>query len=200
VTSRRQLLKGVAASTAASGLWSLWPARVDALGTSLPVELFVFDRRFAAARAAARAIGAGDVRATGIDGDLTRLWYDSLDLRWKRAPMTLAGMTTRAGLFVLETLAADRGMRVLYRGEHEPARVGHIAHALVGPTDLLVEMATENGASWPIAVGNALARLPAAGSRHRHLVSTPADAEDVARAEALWSWVIAPRSVVREPV
>jgi hypothetical protein len=32
--------------------------------------------------------------------------------------MTLAGVTTLGGLFVLEMLAADRGLRVLNRGEH----------------------------------------------------------------------------------
>jgi len=31
--------------------------------------------------------------------------------------MTLAGVTTGSGLFVLETLAADRGMRVIERVE-----------------------------------------------------------------------------------
>ena len=52
-----------------------------------------------------------------FDGDLTRLWYERLDLSWKRAPMTLGGVTTAGGLFVLETLAADRGMRVIERVE-----------------------------------------------------------------------------------
>jgi hypothetical protein len=34
--------------------------------------------------------------------------------------MTLAGVTTAGGLFVLGTLAADRGMRVIERAELSP--------------------------------------------------------------------------------
>ena len=116
--NRRQVLKGVAAaSAAATGVLSLRASAAAFRESSPPVELFVFDRRFADARAAAARRAASGVEAAGFSGDLTQLWYDRLDLRWRRAPMTLAGVTTAGGLFVLETLAADRGMRVIERTE-----------------------------------------------------------------------------------
>ncbi len=115
--NRRQVLKGAAAaSAAATGVLSL-RASAAASRESSRVELFVFDRRFADARAAAARHAASGVEAAGFSGDLTQLWYDRLDLHWRRAPMTLSGVTTAGGLFVLETLAADRGMRVIQRTE-----------------------------------------------------------------------------------
>jgi hypothetical protein len=75
----------------------------------------VFDRRFADARVAAVRSAADGIPTAGFAGDLTQLWYDRLDLQWRHAPMTLAGVTTAGGLFVLATLAADRGMRVVER-------------------------------------------------------------------------------------
>jgi hypothetical protein len=118
VTNRRQVLKwAAAASAAATGVLSVRASAATSPESSRPIELFVFDRRFADARAAAARRAANGVEAAGFAGDLTQLWYDRLDLRWQRAPMTLAGVTTAGGLFVLATLAADRGMRVIERAE-----------------------------------------------------------------------------------
>ena len=116
MTNRRQVLKwAAAASAAATGVLSLKTSAAASSNSSWPVELFVFDRRFADARLAAARRSADGIESAAFAGDLTQLWYDQLDLRWRRAPMTLAGVTTTGGLFVLETLAADRGMRVVER-------------------------------------------------------------------------------------
>jgi hypothetical protein len=118
VTNRRQVLKwAAAASAAATGVLTLDASAIPSTDSSLPVELFVFDRRFADARAAAVRRSASGVELAAFEGDLTQLWYERLDLRWRRSPMTLAGVTTAQGLFVLETLAHDRGMRVVQRVE-----------------------------------------------------------------------------------
>jgi hypothetical protein len=118
VLNRRQVLKwAAAASAAATGALSFEASAATSRDSSRPIELFVFDRRFADARAAAERRAANGVETAAFDGDLTQLWYDRLDLSWRRAPMTLAGVTTASGLFVLETLAVDRGMRVVERTE-----------------------------------------------------------------------------------
>jgi hypothetical protein len=125
VTNRRQVLKwAAAASAAATGALSLAASAPEAPESSRPIELFVFDRRFAAARVAAARPAARGVEAVAFEGDLTQLWYERLDLAWRRAPMTLAGVTTAGGLFVLETLAADRGMRVVERNALTADTVG----------------------------------------------------------------------------
>ncbi|MEO8467411.1 MAG: hypothetical protein ABI640_18975 [Gammaproteobacteria bacterium] len=118
MTTRRQVLKWAAAASAAvTGALSVRASTAASRESPQPIELFVFDRRFADARVAAARSAANGVETVGFDGDLTELWYDRLDLSWRRAPMTLAGITTSAGLFVLETLSLDRGMRVTERTE-----------------------------------------------------------------------------------
>ena len=58
-----------------------------------------------------------------IDGDVTSLWYEVLDPVWRKRGFMLGGITGRDALFVLETLAADRGRRVVSR-KALPARDG----------------------------------------------------------------------------
>lgn len=132
MTNRRQfLLSGLAASAATAAALSILPAgaktaqtpaAIATVARSLNLERFVFDNRFAESVEAARIAAARGIEVAETAGDLTSLWYHDLDLRWRRAPMALAGMTTRGNLFVLETLAADRGMRVLSRREHGVAQ------------------------------------------------------------------------------
>ena len=118
MTTRRQVLKwAAAASAAATGALEVRASTAASRESPQQVELFVFDRRFADARAAAARSAANGVETAAFDGDLTDLWYDRLDLRWRASPMTLAGVTTESGLFVLETLAVDRQMRVIERIE-----------------------------------------------------------------------------------
>jgi hypothetical protein len=117
MTSRRQFIHaGLAVSAASLAIPQALQARPATAGASaLPVELFIYDDRFVEAIEAARVATASDLRVASTRHVLQALWYDELDLSWKRAPMTLTGMTTPHGLFVLETLAQDRGMRVLQR-------------------------------------------------------------------------------------
>lgn len=162
-------------------------------------ERFVFDARFDAAVAAARVAAAIGVPAVGVEGDLTRLWYDDLDLEWKRAPMTIAGVTTPQALFVLETLAADHRMRVVYRGEHDLEPDGRRLHRLTGPAALIEHW--PSGPFWP-ALGECLMRCPASRATASIDIETvePEAAAGSARAGSLCSWVIAPRSPDSKPV
>src|SRR5690606_26461072 len=130
-------------------------------------------------------------------GDLTALWYDDLDLAWKRGPMTLAGVTTGHGLFVLETLAADRGMRVVYRGRHDAPVGGRIAHVLSGPSATLERIEPSPASVW-WALGDALTRYtPSRALANREYVTPHVGAPG--RIEPLYSWIIAPRSPAAKP-
>lgn len=82
------------------------------------LDCFIFDTRFELANAVAQQASQQGIPLAAMTGDLMDLWYDHLDLRWKQAPRTLAGLTTTRALFVLETLAADRGMTVVQRSAH----------------------------------------------------------------------------------
>jgi hypothetical protein len=155
----------------------------------------VFDGRFTEATQIAQYAAREGIALAETSGDLTDLWYDHLDLRWKKSPTALAGMTTQRGLFVLETLAADRGMKVVYRGRHGVARNGSVAHSLVGPADLIA-MATpgRDGSVWVPLLGRAIARCPVGRAGVARLESTTPAVGGATRDEPLFSWIIAPRS------
>jgi hypothetical protein len=108
--------------------------------------------------------------------------------------MALAGMTTRGGLFVLETLAADRQMRVVYRGEHAVPQDGVVRHRLSGPPDLIA-LATPNAdTSFWKSLSEALSRCPPDQRRTTEIALTTQSERSWAYEEPLFSWIIAPRS------
>src|SRR5688572_33484608 len=102
--NRRDVLRGGAALPALS-LAGLPFAHALAAAESpvLTLERFVFDVRFAEPGAAAKRLEQRGVRPAPIADDLMTLWYDELDLAWRKAPMALAGLTLPETLFVLET-------------------------------------------------------------------------------------------------
>ena len=78
----------------------------------------LYDERFAASAhfgAAARRAGWS---AHSIRGDVTSVWFDDLNVRWKNSPVPIAGLTAPAALFCLERLAWDHGMRCVFHEEH----------------------------------------------------------------------------------
>ena len=108
--------------------------------------------------------------------------------------MALAGMTTRGGLFVLETLAADRQMRVVYRGEHAVPQDGVVRHRLSGPADLIALAAPNADTSFWKRLSEALSRCPPDQRRTTEIALTTQTELSWAYEEPLFSWIIAPRS------
>ena len=107
--SRRTLLKtGLLAPLALA-----WPATslLAASGFESAIDLLVLDRRYPELRTAC----PGSTPLRYIDGDVTALWYHTLDPRWRRPGFVVAGFTGPDALFVLERLAWDRGRRVIER-------------------------------------------------------------------------------------
>jgi hypothetical protein len=164
---------------------------------TLQLERFVFDARFAEAADAARHVADFGVELAPIAGDLTELWYSEFDLRWKEAPMALAGVTTHEGLFVLETLAMDHRMRVVYRGEHRVVHNDSIEHKLAGPAPMLEPLSSlPYDTAWEAALSLAMTQCPLGQPK-------PAQAAFVTRVNGislrdvpLYSWIIAPRAAV----
>src|SRR5690606_18090717 len=107
MASRRHFMQsGLALSAFGLFRGSAWASPVRPAPDRHRFERLVFDGRFPEAAAAARAVAPFAKVSIAVEADLTTLWYDDLDLAWRRRPMTLAGVTTGHGLFVLETLAA----------------------------------------------------------------------------------------------
>ncbi|MFT5320540.1 MAG: hypothetical protein ACI934_000680 [Pseudohongiellaceae bacterium] len=119
MTNRRQFIKCGLSFTALSltGLSSLNMAVATPEGHSFELESFVSDLRYEESVATAASLKAQGVPIAEISGDLTDLWIKQYSRQWKQKPMSLAGVTGKDALFVLETLAPDYGMRLIYRAE-----------------------------------------------------------------------------------
>ena len=192
--NRRDILRTAAALPALAAV-PFAELAVAADASVLQLERFVFDVRFAEAGAVSVEIGKRGVTLAPIADDLMTLWYDELDLAWRKAPMALAGMTLVEALFVLETFALDRGMHVVYRGEHGLVENGKIKHRLAGPA-ALVERLQPLPASWESALASALTECPLGAPE---IVRAELVSEGGAlslRDMPLVSWIIAPRSAV----
>ena len=199
MASRREFIgASFALSVAGAAGASLFPPMAAASEPRfLRLDRFVFDHRFPEGVEIGRILADQGLRPTGFAGDLSHLWYDCLDLEWKNQPRALAGVTKQDALFVLETLAADRRMRVVYRGVHESPLDGYAAHSLAGPKSLLARATPgAEGASWEALIGRALTQCPLGAPVAGELSMTTRVHGPVSRVAPLVSWIIAPRTSV----
>ena len=160
MANRRDVLKAGAVLPAVSLAAAPFASALGAAAQSLSLERFVFDVRFAESGAIAEHVERPGVPLAPIADDLMTLWYDELDLAWRKAPMALAGVTLADALFVLETFALDRGMHVVYRGEHGLVEDGRIVHRLAGPAPL-IERLSPLPEAWEQRAGDGFDRMPA---------------------------------------
>jgi hypothetical protein len=198
MANRRDVLKAGAALPAASLVAAPF-ARALGAGQSLPLERFVFDVRFAESGAIAEHAERLGVRLSPIADDLMTLWYDELDLEWRKAPMALAGVTLADALFVLETFALDRGMHVVFRGEHGLVEDGRIAHRFAGPA-ALIERLSPLPEAWERSLASALTECPLGSPQTARAELVSAGAALSLRDAPLYSWIIAPRAAVSSRV
>jgi hypothetical protein len=198
MANRRQFVQsGLALSAVASVRAGALPGEARAADVaSLRLDRFIYDNRFAESVEIALYAGREGVPLWETSGDMTDLWIDYLAPKWSRQPAALAGVTTRDGLFVIETLAADHRMRVVYRGEHGAPQDGSVAHALSGPQAVISEAKFESHPSlWAPLLARAMVRYPiGATAAVVNRLATPAS--HPSRDQPLFSWIIAPRSAV----
>lgn len=192
MTSRREVLKACAALPLASAPLA---SALGAASAALALERFVFDVRFAESGAIGEHVGSLGVPLAPIADDLMTLWYDELDLAWRKAPMALAGVTLADAFFVLETFALDRNMHVVYRGEHGLVESERITHRLAGPAPLL-ERLSPLREPWEQALGAALTQCPLGAPAMARTELVTQGAPLSLRDMPLYSWIIAPRAAV----
>lgn len=191
MTNRRQFLQTAAALSAAplAGRAAFADEReAAALGA------VIFDARHGDARRFGTRAGSLGAPLRAIEGDITPLWQHELLARWKAAPAAIAGLTERPALFLLERLAWDHGMRVVFEAEHEPVAGGGAIHRVLRTADPRLSRELEAaGPGWPSTLADALVAVGRAPARDFR----PTDAGLAARLgepAKLHSWIIAPRS------
>ena len=140
--------------------------------------------------AAASGLGA-DVLA--IRGDVTDLWHDGLFQRGENAFAAIAGMTRFHSFFTVEMLAADAGLRVIYRGHHHIVSNGTTSHDLYGPKRSMRHINLDGSdADWSRSVAEALTSWPTDQMIivKAHSTITGARAQEIGGG-TLVSWLIA---------
>jgi hypothetical protein len=192
VIGRREFLRTAAALSAVplAGRVTFAKAREQ---RAVP-EAVVFDSRHLEGREFATHAGLLGAPVRAIEGDITSLWQNELLRRWKTGPVAIAGLTERPALFLLERLAWDHGLRVIFAAEHEPHGRGHAAHRVAFTADprLALHLAAA-GRSWP----RVLAEVLIIGTRAPPRDFRPTDAALAAyigEPSKLFSWIIAPRA------
>jgi hypothetical protein len=125
MNSRRNFLKlsatvsaCAAAATQAYGALTVSAANVDGAGAGGVPALYkvLGDARHPASVAFVDAARAQGLAAQLLPrGDVSRFWYQELQLAWQRAPVAVAGLTEQGPLFCLEQLAMPYGLRVKQR-------------------------------------------------------------------------------------
>jgi hypothetical protein len=181
--SRRDFVTGCLASAgiaAALAPHAAVASAYPAAGHSA-LRLGLFDSRFPAAVAFSRAMARRGVALAPIHGDVTAVWFEQLDPLWRRESIRVAGMTTASTLFCLEQLAWDHGLRVAFRGTHEPAPLGEERAWAVQVADHIASISEPSSAFPSRREARSEARLRTAASRNDCQTS-------------LVSWLIAPKA------
>jgi hypothetical protein len=83
-------------------------------------DLVIVDRAFREAERFALEAAALGLDVQTFDGDVARVWMDTLEPRLRAGPLAVAGLTAPGTAFCLETLA--RGYGATPRTRHEHAR------------------------------------------------------------------------------
>jgi hypothetical protein len=197
VTSRRTFLQTAAALSAAplAGAAAFAGGPHNPERKPLTLDAVIFDARHAESRAFSMRANVLGAPLRVIEGDVTDLWQREFSQRWKRGPVTVAGLTERHALFLFEHLAWEHGMRVVFEAEHSPAADGAATHRILRAADrALLRELTAAGSEWPRAVADALVAGFAVPSRENGPTGS-AMAEHLGEPDKLYSWIIAPRSV-----
>ena len=204
MASRREFLQiGVAAlALPISARAGLKPALSAPAKESAPTPLYkvIFDERHASSRAFADEVKKLGAPLYGMKGDITNLWFNDLDARWKKEPIAIAGLTEQGPLFCLERLAWDHGMRVVYRADHTYRQDGYMEHELSGSERMLREAVelSSSGPDWSSRVASLLTRCPASRAQASKLTVVTPGMKQSGDPQHLVSWVIAPVGAARK--
>ena len=157
----------------------------------------LFDARYGDSRDFAVELGRQGAEVLATGGDCGALWYRDLQPLLARGRIRFAGMTPDCDLFILGTLAAAGGMRVLYRAEHDCRGCQTLTHKVqvrAAARDLAAVL-EHSSAQWPAGLARTLgvgvAGYDALG--HRPPASRVIRTATVRRADhpgLLVSWVI----------
>ncbi|MCP5144195.1 MAG: hypothetical protein H6978_05175 [Gammaproteobacteria bacterium] len=200
MTNRRDFLRStvaVSASSAAASATTLVSGSVFAeAGAPIPLAATVIDARHDAARRFGTEAEARGIQQHTIVGNITDVWQHHLARLWRSSDqvVAVAGLTEGPALFVLERLAWDHGLRVVFEAEHAWAPHGTVDHRVMRSTDNRLPFdLRQAGQHWPVLLVQSLLAEAAAPVRQYHPTAVGMAAYP-GEAAKLYSWIIAPRT------
>jgi hypothetical protein len=162
MTNRREFLQaGVAATAlplAVPGVLQTASAAPVESAPRVRIYKAIFDERYPEGRAFGEQVAKSGVAAHAFaDGDITRFWFDELDLLWRETPVAIAGLTQFGPMFVLDRLGRERGLTTVFRVEHRPEE-GGLRHVMSGPSEILRSASRlgGEGVAWPSVMARAV--------------------------------------------
>ena len=162
----------------------------------VPIHTTVFEPEFAASAQFGAVTGRLGLRTFALEGsDITPLWTEHLMALWREKPAAIAGLTTHMPLFLLERFGLDHNLRVVFRAEHRAADDFAVRHQLEGPEPMLSAFRSLSARhDYGSCMAAVLTECPerVAASSSVTLTERSAAVPEV----PLYSWVIAPRSVL----
>jgi len=192
MSTRRDFIGGSIAAGVLAGIG--YAPGVLARNKPAGVALYkaIYDERYTEGVQFADEINSLGIATRAIRGDITDVWFEDLDLRWKQSPVAVAGLTTESALFCLERLAWDHRLRVVFRADHAlaPGCVEHTVSCSSATLDQLHDLERIPTGWWAPEVAHVVADIPARQlPDSTRTVRTPATGSG--EAGFLVSWVIA---------
>jgi hypothetical protein len=170
MTNRREFLR-TGAAVSALAMNGLVARDATAAGGERATESLhkaIYDNRYVESLRFAAYVAEHGVAVRAIaNGDVTGLWYDELDLLWREQSIAIAGSTQLGPLFVLETLARERGLGVVLRVEHHPQPNATIAHVITAASEVIAmaERLSSPALEWPALMATLACRCQTASGR-----------------------------------
>ena len=193
VLNRRQLVQCAGSVLLIAGL----PA-ARAMSDSSPTRaspVFLIDRRFSQAAAFSGECARRGLQVISMQGDVTTVWMTDLELRWRKQPGVLAGVTGAATLACLEILANRERMRVVFRSESRSCAQGLVEHRVHAAPALLHEAHRSlSGSDWVDGLVSMMSGCSPDPMTGQLTVRGPASLAQERADEPLIAWVIAPLS------
>jgi hypothetical protein len=166
----------------------------QARAASQRIDVVVYDERYSDARRFADALQARGVLALATGSDLAGLWHGSRSRSALQAASRIAGFTPDSDLYIVRSMTARQGLRVLYSAMHDGRGARVVRHRLQSGAaldDIASAVASAN-ATWPSVLAGAL-DTTALVERPNRLVMVEGAPRAVDFPGTLVSWVVGSR-------
>ncbi|MFV0481188.1 MAG: hypothetical protein ACK5LP_04315 [Campylobacteraceae bacterium] len=131
-----------------------------------PIENFdlIYDKNFTSSLDFVNILKGKTESIHEIAGDINTSLYNSLNDGFTKNKTTLIGIGSAESLFILEKIANDKGMRVIFKSSHELLKDGTILHSFDASYPVLrtltKEFSNSKDSDWVKILADVLQTIP----------------------------------------